>query len=237
MSGFESPNYTEAPNDLFDSFLPDMGLAELKVTLVAIRMTFGYHRSKAHISLSEMTAMTGLSKQSVLDGAASAERRGTLSRLQAGRVTEWVINVIDLPDGQVSRPVLVKQVDRSGLAGRPPSIKENLKEKNTSEKNTRLVAEEKPRKRDELFDAIAEVCKADPDTAGSSIAKVKQALLKAKPPYTADEIKAFGKQWWTWKDRTAPPTIWQLKERIGNVRGAGKKPNGERTRPAPEILS
>jgi len=215
--------------------LPDMGLAELKVTLVAIRMTFGYHRSKAHVSLSEMTAMTGLSKQSVLDGARAAEQRGTLTRLQAGRVTEWVVNVVDLPASQASRP-LVKQVDRSGQVSRPPSIKETLKEKTTSEKSARLVAEEKPRKRDELFDAIAEVCQADPDTAGSSIAKVKQALLSAKPPYTADEVKAFGKQWWAWKDRSAPPTIWQLKERIGNVRSAGKKPTGERTRPAPEIL-
>lgn len=80
------------------------------------------------------------------------------------------------------------------------------------------AVEKKPRERDLLFDSIAEVCQVDPATSGKSIGTVKAALLKATPPYTPEEVKTFGEQWWSWKERSAPPTIWQLRERIGNVR-------------------
>ncbi len=81
-------------------------------------------------------------------------------------------------------------------------------------------AEKAPRQRDELFDAIVKVSCVDPATAGSSIAKVKQALLKAVPPYSPEEVLKFGEQWPKWKDN--PPTVWQLKEQIGIVRQNGK---------------
>lgn len=86
---------------------------------------------------------------------------------------------------------------------------------------------DKPRPVDELFNAIARSCEVDPATAGASIGKVKAALLKAKPPYTADEVRAWRKTWPPWRDK--PPTLWQLKEQIGSVRvnGNGKsRPNG-----------
>lgn len=91
-------------------------------------------------------------------------------------------------------------------------------DKNRSDKTS---AEKAPRKRDLLFDAIAEVCGIDPATAGSSIAKVESVLKKSEPPYTPEEVRAFGVKWWEWKERTTPPTIWKLKEQIGTVRQNG----------------
>lgn len=91
-------------------------------------------------------------------------------------------------------------------------------EKNRTEQNS---AEKAPRPRDLLFDAIVEVCNVDPATAGSSIAKVESALKKSTPPYTPDEVRAFGIKWWEWKERTDPPSIWKLKEQIGTVRQNG----------------
>lgn len=100
-------------------------------------------------------------------------------------------------------------------------------------KNTKS-AEKAPRPRDPLFDAIAEVCNVDPATAGSSIAKVEQALKKADPPYTPEEVRAFGVKWWEWKERTDPPTIWKLKEQIGTVRQNGNGTHkAEPIQPAP----
>ena len=120
---FESPNYTQTPNDLF-AWLADMGEAELRVTLCAIRHTFGYHRDSFRLSLTNMMAETGLSRQGVLDGAGQCEKRGTLSRTQDGGVTVWVVNVVDQ---SLVKPVdrLVEPVDQSSQASRPPSIKEN----------------------------------------------------------------------------------------------------------------
>jgi hypothetical protein len=122
---FESPNYTQTPNDLFE-WLPQMGEAELRVTLCAIRHTFGYHRDSFRLSLTNMMIETGLSRQGVLDGADAAEKRGTLNRTQDGGVTTWVVNVIDHALVNAVDQV-VNLVDQIGLPSRPPSIKEKRK--------------------------------------------------------------------------------------------------------------
>ena len=74
-----------------------------------------------------------------------------------------------------------------------------------------------PRRRDPVFDAIAEVCAADVtiDGIGRSVGMVAAALKKASPPYSADEILAWGREQ-AW--RSSPPTVWQLKQGIGAVR-------------------
>lgn len=80
MSGFESPNYTQTPNDLFDTYLRDMGEAELKVVMCVCRHTFGYHRTKCEMSLRNMATFTGMAQNSVLAGALAAEKRGLIKR-------------------------------------------------------------------------------------------------------------------------------------------------------------
>lgn len=89
-----------------------------------------------------------------------------------------------------------------------------------------------PRGRDLLFDAIAHVCGIDPSIQGngSSIGKVKADLLKAEPPYTPEEVLAWG-QSQSW--RNTPPTVWQLKQGIGSIR-SGKK-NGHKHSIAPDF--
>lgn len=119
---FQAPNYTQTPNDLFDEMLPQMGYAELKVTLAAIRITLGWHRDRSKLSLKKMMEATGLSKQAVLDGAEQAEKRGTLSRSSDGGETEWVVYLLDHP-GLPTRPHVVKQVDH------PIPIKETEKKR------------------------------------------------------------------------------------------------------------
>lgn len=87
--------------------------------------------------------------------------------------------------------------------------------------------EEAPKRKrtplDDMTDAICEVCQVDIDTAAPSVIKIRTVLVKAK--YTAEDIIAFGK-WWdsdSWR-RAHPPTIWQLKERIGIIRPRKPKP-------------
>ncbi len=95
--GFTSPNYTQAPNDWFDLYLPLMGYAELKVSAVLIRWTFGYHRQRVALSLKVLTRLTGLSETNVMRGALAAERRGLVRRLNRGagdrRITRWEVIV------------------------------------------------------------------------------------------------------------------------------------------------
>lgn len=86
---FESPNYTQVPNDLFDEKLADMGYAELKVTLAVIRETLGYHKVKKPISIRSLVKMTGLALSAVQNGAEQGEARGTLCRTVENGLTVW----------------------------------------------------------------------------------------------------------------------------------------------------
>jgi DnaD/phage-associated family protein len=97
MSGFQSPNYTQTPNDLFDKLLPEMGLAELKVVMCIVRHTFGYHRDEVKISIRTLARMTGLTVNSVMDGAGQAENHGMIERyIDGNKTTLWraVVSVV-----------------------------------------------------------------------------------------------------------------------------------------------
>ena len=54
FAGFQSPNYTPVPDELFDELLPDLGEAELRVPLYIVRRTFGFKKDSDSISLSQM---------------------------------------------------------------------------------------------------------------------------------------------------------------------------------------
>jgi hypothetical protein len=101
-----------------------------------------------------------------------------------------------------------------------PSEKEKEKEYETESKakTRRRQAPSTPRTPDPLFDAIAEVCQVDPATTGPSIGKVRAALLKATPPYSDADVRAFGLWWWDGGYRKRPPRVWDLQEQIGVVR-------------------
>lgn len=85
----------------------------------------------------------------------------------------------------------------------------------------------KPRKRDELFDAVAEVTSTDPDAAGSHVAKVAHALRGASPPYTAAEVREFARRLgefcpWAARDGRAKPELGELQKHIRKLRDRGK---------------
>ena len=91
---FKSPNYTQTPNELFDELLPEMGLAELKVTLCVIRHTLGYHRDEVKLSIREIARLTGLTPRSVLEGAKAAKKRGIIHRSVSSNMTATWLAVI-----------------------------------------------------------------------------------------------------------------------------------------------
>lgn len=111
--GFASPNYTQTPNDFF-KMLPDMSEVELRVTLVMIRQTFGFHRDGFKMGVGKMATAAGLSRQGVLNGAAEAEKRGTFRRSNpdAQGEAEWEL-VVD--------PLYAVDTPLQTVEGTPPS--------------------------------------------------------------------------------------------------------------------
>jgi phage replication O-like protein O len=79
-----APNHTQTPNDLFDHWLPHLNESELKVLLVIIRKTFGWHRVHDIISLSQLQHFTGLSETSVLGAIKSLIQKGVIRKEVVG---------------------------------------------------------------------------------------------------------------------------------------------------------
>jgi len=155
----------------------------------------------------------------------------------------------DLSPDLKNKPHIYKDTGKAGLnisilgvAHDNKTVAQNNSQGETVAQNNKTVAESRMRKGikkekimkeekspratparapDPLFDAIVKVCACDPTIKenGSSIGKVRSALLKAQPPYTAEEVLAWGESQ-TW--RHTPPSIWQLRAEIGAVRA----PNG-----------
>ena len=78
------PNFTMTPNYLFDELLPKMKGSELKVTMILARKTYGWHKKQDEISLSQFMELTGMSRQSVINGLEDGIKRGTIIKVEKG---------------------------------------------------------------------------------------------------------------------------------------------------------
>jgi hypothetical protein len=95
----------------------------------------------------------------------------------------------------------------------------------------RALVPAKPRERDHLFDAVAEVSGSDPKVAGSHVAKISNLLAKAEPPYSPDEVREFGHRFWEFcpwakSDGRDRPTLGEIEKNIGKLRVAPVTPLG-----------
>jgi hypothetical protein len=83
----------------------------------------------------------------------------------------------------------------------------------------------KTREPNPLFDAIAEVTGSAPKASGSLIGKVAAALASEEPPFTPEEVRAFGARFhelcsWAARDNRAMPNLVELQNHIGKIRAA-----------------
>ena len=85
-------NTTAVPNALLDSFLSVLKPAELKVLLVIIRSTIGWHKEHDWISTSQFMKKTGLSRKAIYHAIERLLGRG-------------LIAVTDHPNGAIEQKV------------------------------------------------------------------------------------------------------------------------------------
>ncbi len=214
-SGFQSPNHTQVPNDLFDQYLSEMEKSELKVVLAVIRHTLGFHRRKTRISVRDLMDSTGLASRSIQDGAKVAEERGLLKRHQDGGVTEWEIiwndppdmgvdgvATIDTPEDGVYQPLTqpvaaidtpaYQSVTRGVSATDTPSIKESSKEtpKENSKEKTLAPAARGIQSAEELGHAAA-----DQIYNWGLMSAGKQKFWNRAPEHLREILSAFTMVW------------------------------------------
>jgi DnaD/phage-associated family protein len=138
-AGFQSPNFTQTPNDFFE-LIDEMSDAELRVTLVMIRATFGFHRATFKMGLKKLAAAAGLSLNGTRAGVDAAEQRGTFKRSNpdAQGEAQWELIVEDATTewGAASERVGVQPVNAPRAATAPQSpVKESIKERIKQERD------------------------------------------------------------------------------------------------------
>lgn len=60
-----APNYTQTPNIFFDEIMKTLNEGELRVLLLVMRQTFGWHKSEDWLTLSFLSKKTGYERRSV----------------------------------------------------------------------------------------------------------------------------------------------------------------------------
>ena len=75
-----APNYTQIPNDLLDYWLPLLGELELKVILFIMRKTFGWHKVRDQISLSQFQEALKCSESQLLKVLKNLSQNGLIKK-------------------------------------------------------------------------------------------------------------------------------------------------------------
>lgn len=160
-----APNYTQIPNAIFelmadkDAHLTE---AELRVILAIARKTFGWHKKRDKISLSQLETLTAMSRPSIVAGLEAAIDRGIVRRTpdkndkRGGFFYELAV---DEPNDQTSKKSeLVKEVNQSNIFTR--TSKESLPE---------LVKNFNPQKKEKEKKERGRESQADPPTPAIEI--------------------------------------------------------------------
>lgn len=145
----DKPNYTQIPNVVLDDMMACMGDAEFKVVMAVARQTFGYHRKRHNMSLTDLCAMTGLSRQGVINGVTAGMERGVIDREVDGNSWRYAIviddspsqrnrlvNEVDQPTSQPNGLPVVNEVDQASQRSRPELV-------NEVDQNTPVLKKEK----------------------------------------------------------------------------------------------
>lgn len=115
-----APNYTQIPNAIFDLMADkDAHLteAELRVILAIARKTFGWHKKRDKISLSQLVKATAMTRTSVQSGLDAAMARGIVRRtpdMNDKRGGFYYELIVDEPtDATSTKNGLVQNLDQS----------------------------------------------------------------------------------------------------------------------------
>lgn len=147
----QPPNYTAIPNVILDA-MPSFTDAELRVVLAVCRKTFGWHKERDAISISQLEAITGLSRQGVVNALAPLLDRQIIDRVP-DRLTfayRVLVNEVDQSTCLTSQDGgLVNEVARTSQRTLPEvvNVVDTQKKGNKEKESIAPTAQRTPRKR------------------------------------------------------------------------------------------
>jgi phage replication O-like protein O len=136
--GFQCPNTTQIPNEIFDTLIPQLSGGELKVLLYICRRTFGFRKDSDRISLSQISSGittkagrvldhgTGLCKRHVINALKALEKKNiiiitrTVDETGLNDVNTYSLNIRDAESGVGTKsPQGVVQPSSPGVVNSP----------------------------------------------------------------------------------------------------------------------
>jgi phage replication O-like protein O len=81
----QAPNYTQSPNILFDEIFKTLKEGELRIVLVLIRQTFGWHKEWDRITIGILAKKTGMERKSVYRSLKSLIEKGLIEEKRFGK--------------------------------------------------------------------------------------------------------------------------------------------------------
>jgi phage replication O-like protein O len=83
--GLHSPNSTQIPNEVIDYWMPKLYEVEFKVLMFICRKTFGWHKTRDRISLSQLEIGTGCSRDKICDAVKVLESHDLIKKHVEGK--------------------------------------------------------------------------------------------------------------------------------------------------------
>lgn len=120
-----APTYTQTPNDLFDHWLPFLKEVELKVLLIIMRKTFGWHKIKDRISISQLQKLSGSTETNVIKAIKGLIAKGLINKEVIGPNgrQETYYELVITEDSNNSYPSQINRGDPSQTdRGTPPNL-------------------------------------------------------------------------------------------------------------------
>jgi hypothetical protein len=112
--------WTKTPNEILEA-MPGMSEAELKLTAVLVRLTYGYHAEEVKLRYEDMRDAARLSQGGVANAVEAVTRRGFFRR---GNKSMWYVN--SLPSRLNHEEEIVQPVDQNSLPSRLSYIDNSL---------------------------------------------------------------------------------------------------------------
>jgi phage replication O-like protein O len=78
-------SYIQMLNIMMDEWLPHLTFVETKLLLVLMRKTFGWHKVKDQISLSQLEHLTGVKRQALLKAVKSLTEKELIVKIVVGK--------------------------------------------------------------------------------------------------------------------------------------------------------
>lgn len=135
------PNSFQVPNALVDALLYQMSDAALRVYIIIIRKTRGWHKESDRISLSQFQAIGGRSRHTVIAGLSELESLGLVTKTDTEKGSVWA-----LTDGQASannapvegsaKSALVQNMHQPSAKSAPVASAKSAHTKDTITKDT-----------------------------------------------------------------------------------------------------